>query len=163
MRAKQVLVFIFFSVFLRTIYAQNITKLDSAKLLNCWNKTSLYILSRDTLKLRGLCLDSVDCTLCGFHNDTIVDYIKPIDYFLKNGLTKLIGNKKLWKIISSNKPDIMVTGFIDKHGRGENVYGIAYDYYKPNELAKNHEGIQVVFYYVIRQGNFKLTAISLVP
>ena len=150
-------------MFYVVIYGQKLTKTDSVKLLSTWEKTSKYILSKDTLKLKALCLDTIECTLCGYRNDTIVDYIKPVNYFLTNGLIKLNDISKLWTIISSNKPNIIVSGYIDKQGRGERVYGIAYTLYKPNELGKKHEGVQVIFDYVIRQKKFKLTGISTVP
>ena len=150
-------------MFYVAVYGQNLTKADSTKLLSTWGKTSKYILSKDTVKLKALCLDTIECTLCGYRNDTIVDYVKPVNYFLKNGLIKLNGNNKLWTIISANKPVIVVSGDIDKLGRGEKVYGIAYTLYKPNELGKNHEGVQVIFEYVLRQKSFKLAAISTVP
>ena len=144
-------------------YGQYLTKADTAKLISTWDKTSKFILSKDTIKLKALCLDTIECTLCGYRNDTIVDYIKPTSYFLKTGLVNLNANKKLWTIISTNKPDIVVSGYIDKLGRGEKVYGIAYTIYKPNELEKKHEGVQVIFDYVIRQKEFKLSSISTVP
>ena len=150
-------------MFYVVIYGQKLTKADSVKLLSTWEKTSKYILSKDTLKLKALCLDTIECTLCGYRNDTIVDYIKPVNYFLTNGLIKLNDNSKLWTIISSSKPNIIVSGYIDKQGRGERVYGIAYTLYKPNELGKKHEGVQVIFDYVIRQKKFKLSGISTVP
>lgn len=150
-------------MFCFAIYGQNLTKADSIKLLNTWNVTSKYMLSKDTIKLKALCLDTIECTLCGYRNDTIVDYIKPVNSFLKNGLIKLCDNSRLWTIIATDKPDIIVSGYIDKFGHGERVYGIAYTIYKPNELGKKHEGVQVVFDYVIRQKNFKLAAITTIP
>ncbi len=121
------------------------------------------MLTKDTIKLKELCLDTIECTLCGYRNDTIVDYIKPVNYFLKNGLIKLSDNTKLWTIIATDKPDIIVSGYNDNLGHGERVYGIDYTLYKPNELGKKHEGVQVVFDYVIRQKNFKLAAITTIP
>lgn len=150
-------------MFYVAIYGQNLTKADSTKLLTTWDKTSKYILSKDTVKLKTLFLDTIECTLCGYRNDTIVDYIKSVSYFFSNGLVKLNGNKKLWTIISSTKPNIIVSSYADKLGREEKVYGISYTLYKPNELGKKHEGVQVIFDYVIRQNSFKLTTISTVP
>ena len=150
-------------MFYVSIYGQNLTKADSTNLLDTWNNTSKLILSKDTLKLRGLCLDSIDCTLCVNFNDTVTGYTQSIDFFLKNCLVKLIDNKKLWAIISTEKPDIYMSSYTDKLGHEETTYGLAYTIYKPNELGKRHEGMQVIFDYVKRQKNFKLTSISTVP
>ncbi len=121
------------------------------------------MLSKDTLKLKALCLDTIECTLCGYRNDTIVDCIKPVNYFFSNGLIKLNDNEKLRKIISTDKPILGKTGSMLVHGNREETYGVIYTLYKPNELGKNHEGVSVVFDYVKRQNSYKLVSISTVP
>jgi hypothetical protein len=163
MTTKQIPTTILLFMFYVVIHGQNLTKTDSTKLLRTWDKTSKYILSNDTVKLKALCLDTIECTLCGYRNDTIVDYIKSVSYFFSNGLVKLNGNKRLWTIISSTKPDIIVSGYTNKKGHVEKLYGIAYTLYQPNELGRKHEGVQVIFDYVIRKNNFKLTTITTVP
>lgn len=133
------------------------------RLLATWKKTVDYLRRNDTTKLRTLCLDSIDCRLCGFREDTIIDTYQPLPIFFKHGLDKLNSNKKLWTIIDSQKPDLIVSGYIDKNGKGERVYCIAYLYWKPNEIAINHEGGQVLFEYVLQKNGYRLTSISTVP
>lgn len=152
-----------FFLFASGILAQKLSRADTVRLLATWKKTANCLRTKDTLRLRTLCLNSVDCKLCGFPDDTIIDAHKPLAIFFTHGLDKLNADKKLWKIIDSEQPDIIVSGYIDKNGNGERVYCIAYLYWKQNEIAKNHEGGQVLFDYVLRKGDFKLYSITTVP
>ncbi len=146
-----------------SLWGQNMSQVDSVRLFATWKKTADYLRTKDTVLLRTLCLDSIYCTLCGFRNDTIVETDKPLSIFFKDGLDHINANKKLWKIIDSETPDLMVSGYIDKIGNKDRVYGIAYLLWKPNELGKKHEGVQVVFDCVLRNNEFKLSSISTAP
>ena len=146
-----------------TSYSQKINKQDSLKLVSTWQKTTKYILANDTFKLRALCLDTIACGLCGYRNDTIVDDVKSINDFLQNGLIKLRSNQKLWAIVANSVPIYAKSGYMFIQGHKEITYEVIYTYHEPNELAKKHEGVQVVFDFVLTQGNYKLASISTVP
>jgi hypothetical protein len=160
MITKKIFISILFIIVSDLTYGQKLTKTDSSKLLTTWKKTSKYILSKNTLKLKELCLDTIECALCGYRNDTIVDNIKSLSYFLSYGLIKLNDNKKLWEVISTHKPIIVVGSLGEKD---EKTYGLTYTLYLANELGKNHESVQVIFDYVIKRNDFKLAAITTVP
>ena len=153
---------IYLFLFCRVTQSQNLSKHDSLKLLTTWDKTYKYILSNDTAKLRSVSLDTLECTLCGFRNDTIVDYIKPISDFFKIGLIHLNSNKRLFNAISLSKPQI-ISGYYGTESNKQITYGIVYTLYPSNELGEKHEGVQVFFDYVIRENKFKLHGITTVP
>lgn len=163
MTMKPVVLTLLFVLFSSVFLAQKLSPVDSVRLFATWKKTADFIRINDTTKLRTLCLDSIDCKLCGFRDDTITDTEKPLSIFFKHGLDKINSNQKLWKIIDSETPDLIVSGYIDKNGDGERFYSIAYLFWKPNELAKDHEGAQVVFDFVLRKNKFKLFRICTVP
>jgi hypothetical protein len=163
MRTRSVFFTILFALICSSFRAQKLSQGDSIKLVSTWNKTVEFLRTKDTVNLGAICLDSIDCKLCGFRDDTITDTNKPLTLFFKSGLDKLNSNQKLWKIINSKSPKIILSGYIDKNGNGECIYSIAYLFWKPNELGKKHEGGQVLFDYVLRKSDFKLFSISTLP
>jgi hypothetical protein len=163
MRTKSVFFNILFALICSSFWAQKLSQGDSIKLISTWNKTVEFLRTKDTTKLRIFCLDSIDCKICGFRDDTITDTNKPLTFFFKSGLDKLNSNHKLWKIINTESPKIVVSGYIDKNGDRMRIYSIAYLFWKPYELGKKHEGGEVLFDFVLRKDDFRLFSISTIP
>jgi hypothetical protein len=146
-----------------TANSQEISSSDSSKLLNTWTKTAQLLKTSDIAALKRVCMDSILCGwICGSRLDTI-DQAMSFGKFVESGLPAYNEDKKLAHIISTTKPSIFIGGYSVGPLGKEWLYTVAYTYYKANELAKYHEGMQVTFNFIIRKGEFKLAHIMTVP
>ena len=139
-----------------------ISKEDSIGLADTWKSLMPYLLQK-TESTTSMIADTLYCDLCLEEGQSTINARMDRGYFQNKGLPILNHHKKIKDTILNEKPDYGMIVYENEDYSVRPVWVISYTYWKPDELAKGHEGASVLFEFRKIDSGFELFQISTIP
>ena len=139
-----------------------ISKEDSVQLADTWKNLMPYLFQK-RISTTAAIADSLYCDLCIKENQSMLDARMDKASFRKNGLPIFNQHKKIKATIESEQPGYGMIVYENENFSVRPVWVVSYNYWKPDELAKGHEGATVLFEFRKSANGFELFQISTIP